>query len=244
MRKSLALEIGNFTSTFKTGSARSFSKSAFVQARKKVKPEVFDKLSRILLNEFYTDNDVAIKLWKGYRLLAVDGSRITLPITDELKIIYGETKNQTETSIVQARCSVIYDVLNNYVLDGSLEPLERGERDLALEHLAHCKEKDLILYDRGHPSYDFINEHLERGLDCLIRVKVSFSNLIKGFEKSNKKSIVAVMLPGKNVDISDKHHTKQTPIKLRLIRVELDKGQVEILMTSLLDSQLYPTSHF
>tara|TARA_R110000868_G_scaffold407592_1_gene689180 strand:+ start:301 stop:1476 length:1176 start_codon:yes stop_codon:yes gene_type:complete len=244
LRKSLALEIENFTSIFKTGSARSFSKSAFVQARKKVRPEVFDKLSRILLNEFYTDNDVAIKLWKGYRLLAVEGSRITLPITDELKIIYGETKNQTETSIVQARCSVIYDVLNNYVLDGSLEPLERGERDLALEHLAHCKEKDLILYDRGYPSYDFINEHLERGLDYLIRVKVSFSNLIKDFEKSNKKSIVVDILPGKNVDISDKHYTKQTPITLRLIRVELDKGQVEILMTSLLDGQLYPTAHF
>ncbi|WP_298956509.1 hypothetical protein [uncultured Nonlabens sp.] len=123
LRKSLSLEIENFISLFKTGTAVKFTKSAFVQARKKVKPEVFERLSDLLLNEFYSDNDPAIKLWKGFRLLAVDGSRITLPITKELKAIYGESKNQTNTVLVQARCSVIYDVLNMYVLDGNLGAL-------------------------------------------------------------------------------------------------------------------------
>jgi hypothetical protein len=244
LRKSLSLEIENFTSLFKNGSNSRFSKSAFVQARKKVKPEVFDRLSQVLLSEFYTDNDVAIKLWKGFRLLAVDGSRITLPITDELKTLYGKTKNQTNTVIVQARCSVIYDVLNNYVLDGALGALKRGERDLALTHLEHCKKNDLILYDRGYPSYDFINEHIKRDFDYLMRVKVSFSGMIKDFEKSGKKSLVVEMYPGKNVKISDKEYTKSTPIKVRLVRVELEKGQIEILMTSLLDSKLYPTNQF
>lgn len=244
LRKSLALEIENFTSMFDTVFKSKFSKSAFVQARKKIKPEVFDKLSQVLINEFYTDNDAALKLWNGFRLLAVDGSRITLPITDELKTIYGETKNQTDTSVVQARCSVIYDVLNTYVLDGALEPLMRGERDLALTHLEHCKKNDLILYDRGYPSYDFINEHIKRGFDYLMRVKISFSGLIKDFEMSGKKSLVVEMYPGKNVDVSDKEYTKKTPITVRLVRVELEKGQVEILITSLLDSKRYPTSQF
>ena len=240
LRKNLSLEIENFTSLFKDGSKSRFSKSAFVQARKKVKPEVFDKLSQFLLHEFYTDNEAAIKLWKGFRLLAVDGSRITLPITDELKKLYGKTKNQTNTVLVQARCSVIYDVLNNYVLDGALEALKRGERDLALTHLQHCKENDLILYDRGYPSYDFINEHIKRDFDYLMRVKISFSGLVKDFEKNGKKSLVVEMYPGKNVKISGKEYTRKTPIKVRLIRVELGKGQIEILMTSLLDSRVPP----
>ena len=42
------------------------------------------------------------------------------------------------TTIVQARCSVMYDVLNNYVLEGTLAPLKQGERELALPHLLHC----------------------------------------------------------------------------------------------------------
>src|SRR5690606_18324145 len=244
LRKSLSLEIENFTSLFRPAKIYGFTKSAFVQARKKVRPEVFEKLSWLLLDEFYTDNQVAVKLWKGFRILAVDASRITLPITKELKVIYGETKNQTNTVLVQARCSVLYDVENKYVLDGILAPLVNGERDLALTHLDHYKENDLIIFDRGYPSYDFIHQHLKRGLNYLMRVKVSFSQLTIDFEKSRKKSLIVEIYPGKNTNVSDKQYTKTSAIKVRLIRVELAKGQVEILMTSLLDSSKYPTSGF
>lgn len=244
LRKSLSQEIENFTSLLKVGPNSRFTKSAFVQARKKVRPEVFDRLSQVLLNEFYTDNGPAIRLWRGFRLLAVDGTRITLPITDELKTIYGETRNQSSTVLVQARCSVIHDVLNNYVLDGVLAPVKKGERDLALGHLDHCKENDLIIYDRGYPSYDFIYRHIKRDLDYLMRVKTSFSGLVKDFEKSRKKSRVVAIYPGKNTKVPDKEYTKNSPIKVRLIRIELSKGNVEILMTSLLDNDLYPTSRF
>ena len=152
LRKSLSLEVENFISYLKLGITQKFTKSAFVQARMKIKPEVFKSLSQTLINEFYTENDIAVKKWKGFRLLAVDGSRITLPITKELKGIYGETKNQSKTSIVQARCSVIYDVENNYILDGKLASLKRGERDLALTHFPFCKKGDLLIYDRGYPD--------------------------------------------------------------------------------------------
>ncbi|TXD80404.1 IS4 family transposase [Subsaximicrobium wynnwilliamsii] len=244
LKKSLSLEIENFTSLLKVGPNAKFTKSAFVQARKKVRPEVFDRLSQVLLNEFYTDNEPAIKLWKGFRLLAVDGTRITLPITAELKEIYGETKNQSSTVLVQARCSVIYDVLNKYVLDGALEPLKRGERDLALSHLGHCNSDDLMIYDRGYPSYDFIYQHINRDFDYLMRAKTSFSGLVKDFEESRKKSLVVSIYPGKNAKLSDKEYTKNSPIKVRLIRIDLGKGNVEILMTSLLDSNVHPTSQF
>jgi len=80
-----------------------FSKSAFVQYRKKIKPEVFKSLSDSLIEEFYADNDDSIKRWKGFRLLAVDGSRLILPNTMELESIYGKTRNQSETGVVQAR---------------------------------------------------------------------------------------------------------------------------------------------
>jgi IS4 transposase len=50
--------------------------------------------------------------------------------------------------------------------------------------------------------------------------------------------------PGKNTKLSDKSYNKNTPIKVRLIRVELPKGQVEVLITSLLDSKAYSSSIF
>ena len=185
-----------------------------------------------------------IKKWNGFRLLAVDGSSITLPITKELRQLYGEAKNQTSTGVVQARCSVIYDIENNYVLEGQLAPLKKGERELALSHLCHCKTGDLIIYDRGYPSYSFIYEHIANKLDYLMRVKISFSKLTIDFEKSKKKTEVLDIYPSKNAKLTGKAYDKTTPIKVRLIRVELPKGQVEILITSLIDLNNYSSQIF
>jgi hypothetical protein len=246
LRKSLAIEIDSFMNFLygKQHTSKSFTQSAFVQARKKISPDVFKKLSQTIINEFYTDNQDGIGLWNGFRVLAVDGSRITLPNTDELEANYGKTKNQSQTSIVQARCPVLYDVENNYVIDGTLAPLAEGERALAISHLHHCKLGDLLIYDRGYPSYGLIHEHISRELDYVIRVKPAFSQLIMDFESSKKKSQLVNIFPGKNTKLSDKPYDRNTPIKVRLVRVDLPSGQVEILITSLLSNKTYPHRMF
>lgn len=248
LTKSLPIEIENFVSYLKKEcnyiNFKCFTKSAFVQYRKKIKPEVFRYLSETLIKEFYTDNDAAIKLWNGFRLLSVDGSSITLPITKELKSVYGETKNQTNTTVVQARTSVLYDVLNHYVLDGILSSKDVGERTLALKHLSYSKAKDLIIYDRGYPAYDFIHEHNQKKVDYLMRIKVSFSSVTKAFIQSGKTSQIVKIYPGKNVKVLEKNYDKDTAIEVRLIRVELPSGETELLITSLANSKLYPNKIF
>ena len=248
LTKSLSIEIENFVSILKRDCGligfKSFTKSAFVQCRKKIQPEVFKKLSSMLVDEFYTDNQLGVKLWNGFRVLAVDGSSVTLPFTEELKKIYGLTKNQTKTGVVQARVSVLYDVLNNYVLDSQLSPKAIGERALGLLHLENSKKNDLIIYDRGYPSYDFINTHLIKNIDYLMRAKVSFSGVTKTFIASNKTSQIVEIFPGKNVSISDKQYDKSTPIKVRLIRIDLPSAETELLITSLLDAKKYPSKIF
>ena len=241
LRKSLALEIFNFIKNIKIGA---FSKSAFVQCRKKIKPIVFKELSQVLTSEFYTDNDESVKLWKGFRLLAVDGTKISLPDTKELRAIYGSSKNQSNTSVVQARMSVLYDVLNNYVIDGKISALSIGERSLAVGHLQYTQNNDLVIYDRGYPSFDLIYEHLQSNIDCLIRAKVSFSTVTQKFIASGKYSSVIYMKPGKNMSLKDKTYTKNDSIKVRLIRVDLPDGTTELLMTTLLCSKTYPTGIF
>ena len=193
---------------------------------------------------FFLPMFIAIQLWKGFRMLAVDSTRITLPITTELKSIYGVTKNQSDSHIVQARCSVLFDVLNKYVLDGVLASSEIGERDLALGHLPYCNSNDLLIYDRGYPSYNFIHQHIEKNINFLMRVKTTFSQTVINFVESKKVSQIAVIFPGKNTKLSDKPYSKNTPIEVRLVRVELPNNKVEILITSLLDSQEYPSSMF
>ena len=247
LKKSLAIEIENFLSYVKSGLGsahqKSFTKSAFTQCRNKISPLVFKYLSSKLIHEFYTDNELSVKLWNGFRLLSVDGSRVTLPNTIELRNIYGEAKNHTNTTTTQGRLSVLYDVLNNYAIDGLLEPLSVGEKALAIKHLEYTKERDLIIYDRGYPSFDLIYEHTKRNIDFLIRVKINFSNQINSFYKSRKKSATIKLRPG-NKRLSDKEFNKDSTIEVRLIRIELSDGEVEILITSLLDSKKYKHSIF
>ena len=244
LRKSLSLEIENFTNFLKLGSLNKITKSAFVQARMKIRPEVFEHLSQTLVDEFYTDNDAAIKLWKNFRLLAVDGSRITLPFTKELKQIYGEVENKNKTGVIQARCSVLYDLDNLYVLEGKLTPLKQGERELALLHLSHCKKQDLLIYDRGYPSYAFIKEHINNDVSYLMRVKVSFNQQVIDFKKSKKETAILDIFPGEYTKKSEKLDPKNVGIKVRLVRVKLPKNKTEILISSLLDIEKYPNKIF
>ena len=134
---------------------------------------------------------------------------------------------------------MLYDVLNHYVLDGVLSTKQIGERVLALKHLVKSKAKDLIIYDRGYPSYDFIDNHQRKGIDYLMRVKVSFSGVTKAFIASGRTCQIVEIYPGKDVDTSTKQYDKNTPIKVRLIRIDLPSGEIELLMTSLIDNKKY-----
>jgi len=221
-----------------------FTKSAFVQCRNKIKPEVFKHLSSKLIEEFYSDNEASIKLWNGYRLLAIDGSRITLPNTKELVSEYGITKNQSSTGITQARVSVLYDVLNKYIIDGVISPLITGETTLAISHLDYTQKNDLIIYDRGYPSFRLVHEHYTREIDFLIRVKKDFNNTTQLFYKSGRHSEIVDIYPGKNTKLSDKPYNKDTCLKVRLVRVNLPNNEPEILMTSLMNTDMFPNGIF
>lgn len=248
LRKSLAIEIDNFLCHFDPESAsknaRSLTTSAFIQNRQKIDPELFRHLSAVTVENFYTLENDNIQLFKGFRILAVDGSCITLPFTAELKKHYGVSRNQSKTEVVQARLSVLYDVMNRLSLDARLSPLNAGERDLAMEHAHQWKNNDLIIYDRGYPGYGFILEHLKGKVDYLIRVKTTESNVVRDFVASGKKSITTAIFPKQSQSFKDKEYDQDSALKVRLVRVDLPDGEIEVLITSLLDSQKYPAKMF
>lgn len=248
LRKSMIIEIDNFlqhlNSKLDCQKVKNFTSSAFVQKRKKIKPEVFNYLSSVITDNYYIESNQNIKRFNGFRILAVDGSKITLPFTEELKLVFGESKNQTNTAIVQAMSSVLYDVLNHLVLNSVLENIKTGERELALRHKSHWKQKDLVIYDRGYPSYDFKHEHIKTGIDYLIRVQKNHSKIVSSFILSKKRTLIVDVFPQERHVFTGKDYDKATGLKVRLVRVDLPSGEIEILMTSLLDSQIYPASMF
>lgn len=87
-------------------------------------------------------------------MLAVEESIIELPHTDIFEKEYCTYAIQYKTTRITARVSILYDVLNEMVIDGLLEKFGTSERTMALSHLERACDGDLVLYDRGYPSFE------------------------------------------------------------------------------------------
>lgn len=206
------------------------TQSAFTQARKKLKFEAFVELNDQAVQTFYAE--APIKRWHGYRLLGVDGSTLRLPDTPEIR----ETFDAREGEVPLARLSELYDVCNNVMLGAELSALEIGEGFHAELLLPRTTVGDVVLYDRGYPSFYLLSLHGKRGIDYCMRTPIGRFKAVAEF--------VAGGALEQWVDIEPGHKAKQDclrnelptdPIRVRLIRVELPGGDVEVLMSSLGD---------
>jgi hypothetical protein len=238
--KSLALEISEFFSQLDI-SRFSLTKSAFTQARQKLSPLFFRDLLQKFNQEFYTDNDQRVNRLKGMRILAVDGSTLDLPYSQELVQAYGTHSNQYESvRYVKGRVSVLYDLLNQMILDGVLQPFAEGEPVAALKHLAHCRAGDLVVYDRAYASFEMVYAHQASDLQVLMRMRPSFSQQLREFAQSDADDITVWMKPGKNTSIKYKAYGKDARVQVRLVKFNLDNGEQALLLTTLLDKQQFP----
>jgi len=248
LRKSFQVELDSFFKILSSDTNHGASKidltsSAFVQNRQKIKPSLFQELLNCLNHEFYTDNDARVKLWNEYRLLAIDGSSLVLPNTARLKDKYGFHKNQHKTEVVMARCSLLYDLENKFIIDGILTPYREGERQGAIKHLEHTGEKDLILFDRGYSSYELFHACEVRGVNYVVRCQKNFNGQVESFIQSKLESQV-VSLEHCNKKVLDTKLGRKESLKVRLVRVKLAKGEEEILITSLIEESKYPSKMF
>lgn len=206
----------------------------------KIKPDAFKELNNDCVNHFYSS--YPIKRWNGFRLIAFDGSEVLLPKTQESINEFGEyTTNFMNKTIVLSRISKAYDVLNKITIDAKLVNRKIGEHYLANQHLEHCGKGDLILLDRGYPSFDLFRNTLASGCHFCARLAISNWNIAKKLVESGKDQIIAEIHPGHELYSKYKRNgIKFTPIQLRFIRVELSSGEKEVLVTSLLDTERYP----
>lgn len=176
MNRSLAVELAKLLNVL-DGLTRSFcSKQAFSKQRQKLKPEAFVALNESLLEQFYA-NDIALKTYHGFLLMAIDGSTLQLPQSKALAQQYGRAANQ-QASTPMARCSLLYDVLNKLSLEAILAPYCSDERSLAWQHLdALAKHRTtaqrpiLLLFDRGYPSIALIARLQAEHIFFVMRVK-------------------------------------------------------------------------
>lgn len=231
---------------------RKATKGAFSQARSKLNEWGFIRLNEIAADTFYQGAEYYT--WNHLRLLAVDGTRIMLPNHPTVKEKFGECSfgPNADSKRSIAIGSMLYDVLNQITIDARLAGYKNtsnknnSERALLQEHMPKLKKGDLLLLDRGYPSIALFFQLNAQDIEFCVRMKGSWWTEVRKFRESNEKEkIVTFSLPEKDKPkMSEYPKSACNPIKCRLIKVELDTGEIEILCTSLIDTVKYPNEQF
>ena len=257
-----------------------YTKSSYTKARAKISPSLFIALNDELIDSYYEDKE-DVKLYRGFRIFAIDGSTLQFPnvesislkvdgqkqeMNHELRDIYGYSSNNLADYETKSRISILEDVENKIVHQGVLNSYFSSEKDMAFEHIEYLyklKEKsstsynDLIIFDRGYPSYALLLFLESRGIDYIIRMPKNQLREIENFRTSKlKDSIITIELSKTRLyDIKRKNNNPKISkvlknkvvgdvIKLRAIKVKLNSGEIEILITSLLDKKAHKSKIF
>lgn len=227
------------------------SDSALCQQREKL-----DSLAMKKVFDLFTHSHDARKTWKGYNILACDGSDVNIPLDRSDKstlICYGDAKPYSQFHI-----NALYDCLNHIYWDfgiGNATKTQECEALVTMIKERRYPDNSLILADRGYESYNLIATCLERNQKFAIRVKDIISNGMlsplslpdgewdkdvtriitrkqTNETKGNKHRYVTLMNTSGKFDYLD-YDQEYYEMKVRVVRFKITEDTYECIITNL-----------
>lgn len=144
------------------------SASAFSQQRNKILTEAF----QFLFYEFNSRFECK-KSYKGYQLLACDGSDLNIFVNPKDKDTYFQSQ-PTDKGYNQIHLNALFDLCNKRYVDADIQPARNENEILSMTKMVdrYCgSEKTIFMADRGYESYNTFAHIKEKGMNYLIRVK-------------------------------------------------------------------------
>ena len=224
---------------------------AFSQQRKKLAHLFFQLWNEVLYSSFYhyAEAQQQVKRWRGYRLIAADGSGVSLISTRCLNAHFGGQRNP-QGSFTGAKAFFHYDVLNRLFIYSRLAPYRTAELDMAWAAMDGLQPDTICIYDRNFSNYKTIALHLwtEESRRFVIRAR-EHQRIVRDFLRTGLVSQTVLMYPpGKQAIEGLKKAgfiiTPRTGLKVRMVRVELKGGKTEVLFTNLWDEEGYGSELF
>ena len=149
------------------------SASAVCQQRYKLDPNAMERVFHL-----FTDSFTNYETYKGYYLLACDGSDITISHNPDDKDTHKVYSSATK-GFNQLHLNALYDVLNGIYHDVSIDTARKTNECNALSHMIRSRRyprKSIIICDRGYEKYNLIADCIEHDQKFIIRVKDITSN--------------------------------------------------------------------
>jgi len=227
--------------------------SAFVQQREKILPCAFE----YLLHEF-TQSHSELKTYRGYRLLAVDGSTLHIATNPEDTESYIQTQPDSKGYNL-LHMNALYDLCNKVYTDTVVQAYRHNDEKKAIVDMvdrSRIKDTVILIGDRAYESWN-IFAHIERkGWNYLIRVRdVDKQGILAGLrlppdeefdvciqkiltkkstnEVKAQPNIYKRLASNSQFDFLDLHTNKFYPMSFRVVRFKITDDMYETVITNL-----------
>ena len=218
------------------------TKSAFSMKRTLIRSEYFSHINDCVVKKFYTMPQ--IKTWKGYVLLACDGSRLGLPDVEELGSSFGYYHTNKGVRLYpSAKAAIFQDTLNNITVLGEIENKDKDERYTFEERFEEANElaggRSIMLVDRGYFSYLLM--YLMNKKNQFFVMKCRTTPWSRKFIESGKKESVEDIIPSGATSVYSQREwriSKKKTITVRLVRFDHPDGNTDVLVTNIMDRHM------
>lgn len=211
------------------------SSQAFSQARRKLTSdrcrEVVDEVRQLCT----TARAHAAIGYGGFRLLAIDGTKLALPAYKVFRNHFGCPVQSPQGP--QASFTLVWDVGASQPVDWLVGPYRECERVQAQTLLAKMGPNDLVLADQNFSSLRLLFGLQARNSNWLMRVRNGHSASlveVREFAASGLRDQAITLVqrgsPGPDMPTID----------VRLLRLDLADGTVAVFITNLLDEIRHP----
>lgn len=228
--------------------------SGLIQQRNKLKPEALLHLLHDFVGTYRK-----IKTFKGYRLLAADGSKVIIPTNpDDPETYVLSNKNSSGCNLLHI--NALYDICNKLYLDATIQTYRKmNEFQGLIEMITRSPlvGKVILVADRGYESYNNIAHLNNIGWKYVIRVKapnsgkgmLSKTDLPVNQEFDEEISVLMTRRQTNEIKAKPKLYRFLSkvstfdflplkskavyPISYRVVCVEIAEGKFEYLITNL-----------
>ena len=136
---------------------RSFSASAWCQARSRLPLEVYQGMLTRVCDAALEQTHAPQHLWHGHRTFHVDGSTYSMPDTRELRRVFGTPRGPADgCAFPVAHLLVMFNAATGLLVDAAAAPLFTSDVSVAAQLHAHLDEGDILIGDDSFSGYAHI----------------------------------------------------------------------------------------
>lgn len=241
-----------------------FTRSAYCEARSRLPVEVFRELLRAI-GQRVTNEASGVGLWRGHRIVSVDGSTFSMSDTKQLQALFRWAPDKRGFEFPVSKFVAMFDLITGALLD--LVPASMRDHELTIVQRLQdlLRPNDVVIADRLYCTYAYLAQLFSNRLHFVIRVPVSSRRVDfrphrrhAAFEHWRGPQSIWIRRHGRHDQIVDWIKPLQVPpwlsrkawndlpdlLRVRELRYRVDRpgyrSRELTLVTTLLDPERYP----